>query len=70
MAAAELFLAMLAGYAACGLAFGILFLLRGVTRIDSAARGTSIGFRLLILPGTVALWPVLLHKWWRTEDPT
>jgi hypothetical protein len=26
-------------------------------------KGTSIAFRLLILPGTVAFWPLLAVRW-------
>lgn len=50
-------------YALCGLAVGVPFVLRGVDRVDEAAWGAPIGFRLLILPGTVALWPLMARKW-------
>jgi hypothetical protein len=33
--------------------------------VDPAARGTSVFFRLLILPATVAFWPFLAAKWIR-----
>lgn len=62
MAAA--FLVLLAIYLACGLLFAIPFMLVGVNRIDSHAAQGSWGFRLLILPGTLAFWPVLLRRWW------
>ena len=57
----------LAAYALIGAAFVIPFLARGLYRIDPATRGTGIGFRLLISPGAVALWPVLLRKWMSTR---
>ena len=60
---AELFLLVVAGYLLAGAFFGLAFVTVGVTRIDPAARGTSAAFRLLILPGTVALWPLLAAKW-------
>ena len=50
-------------YAAAGLVFAIAFVLRGVERIDPAAKGASWGFRLIVLPGVVALWPLLLRRW-------
>jgi hypothetical protein len=50
-------------YLFLGLAWSIPFVLRGVNRIDETARDASPGFRLMILPGTVALWPWLLAKW-------
>lgn len=69
--AAEGIVAVAAGYAALGLLFGLAFVGSGVARLDPAARGTSVGFRALILPGSVALWPVLLWKWaFATRSPT
>lgn len=50
-------------YALLGLLFAVAFVSVGVTRVDAAARGTGLGFRLLILPGVVALWPLLLQRW-------
>ena len=65
MTAAVLILLLIAGYSAAGLLFSVAFITVGVSRVDSAARGAPIGFRLLILPGTVALWPYLLVRWAR-----
>ena len=56
-----------AGYVLVGLLFALPFLLRGAGRIDPAAREGSRGFRLMILPGTVALWPILASKWRRAS---
>jgi hypothetical protein len=64
---AEVILLILLAYLSCGLAVGVPFILRGVDRVDEAARGSSLGFRLLILPGTVALWPLMALKWIRAE---
>ncbi|MEL7121173.1 MAG: hypothetical protein AAFO07_17105 [Bacteroidota bacterium] len=50
-------------YLLLGVVFSLLFLLRGVNKIDEGAVGTSIFFKLLILPGVIALWPTLLYKW-------
>ena len=47
-------------YAAIGLVFALFFVTRGVTRIDPTAIGGSTGFRILILPGVVAFWPLLM----------
>ena len=67
---ARLIVGSLAAHAALGLLFAPLFVLRGVGRIDPSARGASWGFRLLILPGVVALWPYLLRRWLaRAEEP-
>jgi hypothetical protein len=71
MSGAELILLVVASYLLAGLLFGLAFVAVGVTRIDPAARGTSAAFRLLILPGSVALWPILAAKWARHRgEPT
>lgn len=63
---AEWVVGLALAYIAFGLAFAIAFLTRGVQRLDPQTRGTGIGFRLLLLPGTAALWPLLLRKWVRS----
>jgi len=60
---AGVFLIALGAYLACGLAFAIPFVLVGVKRIDPHAAHGSWGFRILIIPGTMALWPLLLKRW-------
>ena len=57
------FLIMLGAYLACGLVFAIPFALIGVKRIDPHAAHGSWGFRLLVIPGTMAFWPLLLRRW-------
>lgn len=53
-------------YLAAGLLFATAFVSSGVQRVDPAARGAGLGFRLLIFPGVVALWPWLAIRWWRS----
>lgn len=53
----------LGAYAAVGLLFGVAFVARGVDRIDAGAHGAGWGFRLIVLPGAVAFWPLLLRRW-------
>ena len=60
---AATFLILLGAYLGCGLVFAIPFALFGVKRIDPHAAHGSWGFRLLIIPGTTALWPLLLWRW-------
>jgi hypothetical protein len=50
-------------YALIGVVFGLAFVSLGVQRIDSGGKGSGFGFRLLILPGSVAFWPLLLRRW-------
>ena len=57
-------LVALAGvYFLIGLLFAVPFAWRGAPRLDAAAEEGSLGFRILILPGAAALWPVLARKW-------
>ena len=55
----------LAIYAGLGLLFAMPFVCFGVQRLDSEAQGSGVGFRLLILPGVAAFWPMFLHRWRR-----
>jgi len=50
-------------YGAAGFLFALAFLTVGIGRIDPGARGSGLGFRLTILPGVVALWPLMLVRW-------
>lgn len=59
----------LAVYAAVGAAFALLFLLAGLNRIDNGAKGSGLVFRLLILPGLIALWPLMLIRWLSGGQP-
>ena len=52
-------------YLAAGLVFGLAFVTLGVQRVDDDAKGGSVGFRILILPGTILLWPLLAARWVR-----
>lgn len=56
-------LIIVAIYLFAGLVFAIPFVIRGVTQIDEGAIGSKWGFRLIIIPGTIVFWPVLLKKW-------
>ena len=55
-------------YLALGLLFSIPFVIKGVTVIDpDGAQGTKWTFRVIIIPGTIIFWPVLLKKWINTK---
>jgi hypothetical protein len=54
-------------YATLGALFAAVFVTRGVGRIDHAAAGAPLSFRLLIFPGVAALWPLMLAKWARAR---
>jgi hypothetical protein len=67
MDAYVLIVAPVAIYVAIGLAFAAAFVPFGVVRVDQGARGAGIGFRVLLVPGTVLLWPVLARRWLRAR---
>ena len=54
-------------YAMAGGIVAVLFLTVGIGRIDPSARGSYL-FRVLMIPGTVGLWPLVLVRWWRLEQ--
>lgn len=54
---------LLTGYAVVGAAFAIAFVTVGIQTVDPVAKGSGIGFRLIISPGVAALWPLLLGRW-------
>jgi hypothetical protein len=66
MFVAQLILGLGLSYLGCGLLFAVGFVTLGVGRVDVAARDTSLGFRLLLLPGTAACWPFLAVRWVQT----
>lgn len=60
-------LAILGIYLALGAPFAVAFAWRGAAVVDPAAAHASPGFRVLVLPGAAALWPLLLARWFRAS---
>ncbi|MEM1148482.1 MAG: hypothetical protein AAGH49_11870 [Pseudomonadota bacterium] len=71
LAAAETLILALGAYFGLGLIVGLIYMLGGAGRIDPAAKGKDMPLRvrLLILPGIVALWPVMLAKLFVQRTP-
>ena len=63
MVIVTIILYMVAVYLALGFLFMIPFVIKGVDRIDEGAHGSSVGFRIIIIPGVIVFWIVLLRKW-------
>jgi hypothetical protein len=59
----ELILAGAGAYIVAGAVFAVVFLARGIGKVDAAAAASGKAFRLIVTPGVVALWPVLWRKW-------
>lgn len=49
-------------YLGVGLLFAVGFAFRWVNRLDTVAAHGTPGFRVLILPGAILLWPFLLRR--------
>jgi len=60
---AQVFVYGLIAYAGLGVVFAAVFVISKVQILDSEAQGSGIGFRLLILPGVAAFWPMFLRRW-------
>jgi hypothetical protein len=58
-------------YLGLGFIFALFFVTKGAGKIDPTAKAGTIGFRLLIIPGTMFFWPLLAKRWWQgtTEPP-
>jgi hypothetical protein len=65
---AELFVTVLAVYGLAGIAFAGGFVIFGIHRLDPVAEQSSLGFRLIVIPGAAALWPLLLTRWLRAAS--
>ena len=50
-------------YLLAGVVFTIAFQVKGLSRIDEGVHGSSWGFRIIIIPGCIVFWVVLLKKW-------
>jgi len=57
------FLIAIAVYLFAGIVFTIFFQAKGLSKIDEGVHGSSWGFRIIIIPGCIIFWPVLLEKW-------
>jgi hypothetical protein len=58
----EALLALMGIYLGCGAVFAVWFHSTGLKAMDAGTQGTGLGFRLLITPGIIALWPLLWLK--------
>lgn len=59
----EVLLIIAAIYLALGVLFVIPFLMKGLNKVDEGANGSTIGFKIIIIPGVIVFWPALLKRW-------
>lgn len=62
MAMVEAVLEGISVYGAVGAAFALFFVFLGLGRVDPHAKEASFGFRLMIIPGVILLWPLVLWR--------
>jgi hypothetical protein len=55
-------LTLAAAYLLAGMVVAVLFFTRWLETFDPAAVAGSRGFRVLVTPGIIALWPLILIK--------
>lgn len=53
-------------YGMVGIFIAIVFLVVGIGRVDSNARG-NYAFRPILIPGIMVLWPLILARWYILE---
>jgi hypothetical protein len=68
MSPLALIVVLLGVYALLGLLVGGVYLLRFASREDEALRGSAVHVRLLLLPGTIVVWPLLLSRMARRHE--
>jgi hypothetical protein len=56
-------------YAVAGVLFALCFLPRAVAQMDPGLTQAPWVTRLLILPGTAALWPLFARRWLTGKGP-
>ncbi len=54
---------MIVTWLVLGTLVALPFLTFAVGRVVEGAAGSSLMFRLMMLPGAVLLWPVVLRRW-------
>ena len=62
----EIILIVVGTYLLLGVLFVIPFILKGLTKVDEGAHGGTIGFKIVIIPGVIVFWPLLLRRWLKT----
>jgi hypothetical protein len=62
MSLAAIFVYALYAYLLVGLVFALWFVAKGVDKLDEVMHESNWKVRLLLVPGSALLWPVLLRK--------
>jgi len=63
MTVLTLLLGAVAAYVVAGVVVALAFVTAGLAAVLPAGTPVTIGARILLVPGAVALWPVVLRRW-------
>ncbi|HEX9781893.1 MAG TPA: hypothetical protein VGA56_04065 [Opitutaceae bacterium] len=55
-------LALAGAYLGIGVCTSVYLIASALERLDGAAKGSSLGFKLLVTPGLIAFWPLMLMR--------
>lgn len=69
LAVANLIVTLLGLYFAVGAAFALVFITLGAGRIDPDAKGMPLQARLMVFPGAMGLWPLIMIKLFTQKAP-
>ena len=69
MRVVEFLVDALAVYGLAGAIFAAAFVMAGIHQVDPVAKHAPVSFRLIVIPGAAALWPLLLVRWIRSARP-
>ena len=64
----EVLLIIAAIYLALGVIFVIPFLMKGLNKVDEGAHSSTVGFKIIIIPGVIVFWPVFLKRWVKNSN--
>ncbi|MFK8006350.1 MAG: hypothetical protein AB8H03_08270 [Saprospiraceae bacterium] len=54
-------------YLILGIIFTIVFLWKGIAKVDEGVNGSDRLFKVLIFPGLIVFWVYFLRKWLKTN---
>ena len=55
-------------YLSMGIIFSAPFLVKWIHSLDEATHESGVVFKLMILPGCIVFWPVLLKKYLKSKS--
>lgn len=64
----QIILILVSIYLLLGVLFVIPFLIKGLRKVDEDAHGGTIAFKIIIIPGVIVFWPLLLSKWMKNRN--